>query len=169
MFFFHKVNHLLTKLVGSIRPSIALVFFPFVRSWTLTPSLSSRSLKKAILRSMIQALGHCSGNNRTRGRGTRARLARSRSSRRKLSRFVTSHFFHLQCTTTAMQWLFHVIPSSVWFSLVISVSDIKFSNQWSVQIDGGKEEADRLARKHGFVNEGKVHVRLYLRHVQEEK
>jgi len=62
-----------------------------------------------------------------------------------------------QCTTTViMQWLFHVISSSVWFSLAISLNDIKYSNQWSVQIDGGKEEADRLARKHGFVNEGKV-------------
>ena len=64
-----------------------------------------------------------------------------------------------------MQWFFHVISSSVWFSLVTSLNDIKYSNRWSVQVVGEKEEADRLARKHGFVNEGKVsvmyvHVRL---------
>lgn len=74
-----------------------------------------------------------------------------------------------------MQLLFHVISSSVWFSLVVSVSDIKYLNRWSVQIDGGKEEAERLAKKHGFVNEGKaslmhVHVPalLYLR-LEENK
>ena len=54
-----------------------------------------------------------------------------------------------------MQWL-HVLFSSILLTYIQSLNDIKYSNQWSVQIDGGKEEADRLARKHGFVNEGKV-------------
>ena len=75
----------------------------------------------------------------------------------RIRRFVTSRLPQTQCTTTTiMQWLFRVISSSVWFSLVASLSDIKYSNRWSVQIVGGKEEADRLARKHDFVNEGKV-------------
>ena len=65
----------------------------------------------------------------------------------------------MQCTkTTIMNWLLYVISSSVSLSLVMSLSDIKYSNQWLLQIDGGKEEADRLARKHGFVNEGKVRI-----------
>ena len=54
-----------------------------------------------------------------------------------------------------MQWL-QVLLSSILLTYIQSLSDIKYSNQWSVQIDGGKEEADRLAKKHGFVNEGKV-------------
>ena len=56
-----------------------------------------------------------------------------------------------------------IIIPSVWFYAVhaLSLSDIKlysqyYSNQWSVQINGGKQEADRLAWKHGFINEGKV-------------
>lgn len=31
-----------------------------------------------------------------------------------------------------------------------------YSNAWAVQIDGGPEEADRIAREHGFVNHGNV-------------
>ena len=33
---------------------------------------------------------------------------------------------------------------------------VQYSNRWSVQIYGDMDEADRLARKHGFVNHGKV-------------
>ena len=32
----------------------------------------------------------------------------------------------------------------------------KYINSWIVQIDGGAEEAESLARKHGFNNEGQV-------------
>ena len=43
------------------------------------------------------------------------------------------------------------------FSCVILFSDaLNYSNRWTVQIDGANEEANRLARKHGFVNLGKV-------------
>ena len=42
------------------------------------------------------------------------------------------------------------------------MSDIKYSNRWSVQVDGGKEEEDRLAKKDGFLNEGKVCIGLRL-------
>ena len=55
-----------------------------------------------------------------------------------------------------------VVFCSVSFSAVVCLSDIKYSNRWSVQVDGGKEEADRLAKKHGFVNEGKVRIGLRL-------
>ena len=42
-------------------------------------------------------------------------------------------------------------------SCVIFFSDaLNYSNRWTVQIDGDNEEANRLARKHGFVNQGKV-------------
>jgi len=48
-------------------------------------------------------------------------------------------------------------------SCVIILSDaLEYSNRWTVQIDGDNEEANRLARKHGFVNQGKVR-RLKLR------
>ena len=33
---------------------------------------------------------------------------------------------------------------------------LEYSNRWTVQVDGDDDEADRLARKHGFVNHGKV-------------
>lgn len=33
---------------------------------------------------------------------------------------------------------------------------LEYSNRWTVQIDGDNSEADRLAHKHGFVNQGKV-------------
>ena len=43
------------------------------------------------------------------------------------------------------------------FSCVIFFSDsLEYSNRWTVQIDGDSDEADRLAREHGFVNQGKV-------------
>lgn len=31
-----------------------------------------------------------------------------------------------------------------------------YTNTWAVQIDGGPEEADRIAREHGFINHGNV-------------
>lgn len=31
-----------------------------------------------------------------------------------------------------------------------------YTNAWAVQIDGGPEEADRIAREHGFINHGNV-------------
>lgn len=31
-----------------------------------------------------------------------------------------------------------------------------YTNTWAVQISGGPEEADRIAREHGFVNHGNV-------------
>lgn len=31
-----------------------------------------------------------------------------------------------------------------------------YANTWAVQIDGGPEEADRIAAEHGFINHGNV-------------
>lgn len=31
-----------------------------------------------------------------------------------------------------------------------------YTNSWAVQISGGPEEADRIAREHGFINHGNV-------------
>lgn len=31
-----------------------------------------------------------------------------------------------------------------------------YGNTWAVQIDGGLEEANRIAREHGFINHGNV-------------
>lgn len=31
-----------------------------------------------------------------------------------------------------------------------------YTNTWAVQISGGPEEADRIAREHGFINLGNV-------------
>ena len=45
---------------------------------------------------------------------------------------------------------------------------LEYSNRWTVQIDGHSGEAERLARKHGFVNQGKVgtlHCIYYIRRV----
>lgn len=37
----------------------------------------------------------------------------------------------------------------------IDAADI-YTNTWAVQISGGPEEADRIAREHGFINHGNV-------------
>lgn len=31
-----------------------------------------------------------------------------------------------------------------------------YTNTWAVQVNGGPEEADRIAREHGFINHGNV-------------
>ena len=47
--------------------------------------------------------------------------------------------------------LWSVLSCFIFFS-----NALNYSNRWTVQIDGDNEEANRLARKHGFVNQGKV-------------
>lgn len=45
-----------------------------------------------------------------------------------------------------------------------------YTNTWAVHIQGGPEEADRVARKHGFVNHGNVFGDYYhFRHHSVEK
>ena len=45
------------------------------------------------------------------------------------------------------------------FLITLGVSDdVLFSNSWAVEVRGGPEVADDLARKHGFVNRGQVSV-----------
>ena len=40
--------------------------------------------------------------------------------------------------------------------LIFGSNALEYANRWTVQIDGDNDEAERLARKHGFVNQGKV-------------
>lgn len=40
--------------------------------------------------------------------------------------------------------------------LILNVNALNYSNRWIVEIEGGNNEANRLARQHGFVNVGKV-------------
>ena len=35
-------------------------------------------------------------------------------------------------------------------------SDDVYTNSWAVEVNGGKEVADNIARKHGFINKGQV-------------
>ena len=51
-----------------------------------------------------------------------------------------------------------VIFCTVLTSRIFISAAVKYSNRWSIQIDGDIGEADWLARKHGFVNQGKVRV-----------
>lgn len=52
----------------------------------------------------------------------------------------------------------------LWTVLVLLTAEQKWSdaaeevytNTWAVQIIGGAEKADRIARKHGFINHGNV-------------
>lgn len=51
----------------------------------------------------------------------------------------------------------------LWTALVLLTAEWKwidtsevYTNTWAVQIDGGPEEADRIAREHGFINHGNV-------------
>lgn len=55
-------------------------------------------------------------------------------------------------------------------SAVFILGAVEYSNRWTVQIDGGINEADRLAQKHGFVNQGKIMDNYYsFEHHQVEK
>ena len=49
-----------------------------------------------------------------------------------------------------------LIFGSVFAPLIIISSAVRYSNRWTVQIDGDIGEAQRLSVKHGFVNKGKV-------------
>lgn len=55
-------------------------------------------------------------------------------------------------------WLLWVIAAAG--PLVLLVADAQgqqvFTNTWAVHISGGPAVADRLARKHGFLNQGQV-------------
>ena len=61
--------------------------------------------------------------------------------------------------TKNMQGLF----CSVLFLVMVISSAQEYSNRWTVQIEGEKNdfEASRLARKYGFVNHGKVRLIIY--------
>lgn len=57
-------------------------------------------------------------------------------------------------------WLLWVVAAAG--PLVLLVADAHgqevFTNTWAVHISGGPAVADRLARKHGFLNQGQVGV-----------
>lgn len=48
----------------------------------------------------------------------------------------------------------------LWTVLVLLTAELidaeVYTNTWAVQINGGPEEANRIARKHGFINLGNV-------------
>ncbi|XP_068699733.1 furin-like isoform X2 [Montipora foliosa] len=44
----------------------------------------------------------------------------------------------------------------VCLSLILLSNSLEYSNRWAVQIDGSDNDADGLAKKHGFVNLGRV-------------
>lgn len=45
---------------------------------------------------------------------------------------------------------------TIFMVFIFGSNALEYSNRWTVQIDGDNYEADRLARKYGFVNHGKV-------------
>ena len=49
-----------------------------------------------------------------------------------------------------------LIIGSVFASLIFISGAVEYSNRWTVQINGDVGEAERLAVKYGFVNQGKV-------------
>ena len=49
-----------------------------------------------------------------------------------------------------------LIIGSVFAPLIFISGAVEYSNRWTVQINGDVDEAERLAVKHGFVNQGKV-------------
>lgn len=48
----------------------------------------------------------------------------------------------------------------LWTVLVLPTAELidaeVYTNTWAVQINGGPEEANRIAREHGFINLGNV-------------
>ena len=57
-------------------------------------------------------------------------------------------------TVQSIMFSFWTIFPSLFFCL----SALEYSNRWTVEIDGENREANRLARKHGFINYGKVGI-----------
>lgn len=45
---------------------------------------------------------------------------------------------------------------TIFMVFIFGSNALEYSNRWTVQIDGDNYEADRLARKYGFVNHGKI-------------
>ena len=41
---------------------------------------------------------------------------------------------------------------------LLSIEKIRYSNDWAVEIHGGPEMADQIARRFGFINLGQVKV-----------
>lgn len=58
-----------------------------------------------------------------------------------------------------MQWI-NLLFYNVFSYVICILNAEEYSNRWTMQIDGDKHEADRLAEKHGFVNLGKVSLVL---------
>lgn len=62
-----------------------------------------------------------------------------------------------------------LLPTSVMLTIIItivltatSVYSAQYTNEFAVRVAGGNiKHADRLARKHGFINRGQVSVLLY--------
>ena len=68
-----------------------------------------------------------------------------------------SQQFSIESEATTM----HSVNSLFWsvlFPLILISSALEYSNRWAVKIDGDNNEANRLARKYGFVNNGKVRL-----------
>ncbi len=55
-----------------------------------------------------------------------------------------------------MNYPFCLVLLIVYFTVLGKGDEALFSNSWAVEVTGGPEEADRLARKHGFSNRGQV-------------
>ena len=45
-------------------------------------------------------------------------------------------------------------------SLTQSQKIIRYSNSWAVEVTGGKDKADEIAKRHGFINLGAVSMFL---------
>ena len=58
----------------------------------------------------------------------------------------------MKCLGAAVFTLLVFLPA-----LVEPVRDsVAYSTSWAVEIDGGRQEADRIAGAHGFLNRGQV-------------
>uniref|UniRef100_A0A8D0AH61 Furin (paired basic amino acid cleaving enzyme) b n=1 Tax=Sander lucioperca TaxID=283035 RepID=A0A8D0AH61_SANLU len=70
-----------------------------------------------------------------------------------------------------------VVLLHLWAVLVLLIAELKwieaaevYTNTWAVQINGGPEEANHIARQHGFINHGNVFGDYYhFRHHAVEK
>ena len=57
---------------------------------------------------------------------------------------------------TLLPFLFFLICCAV--AAIGANENTYFTNEWIVELDGGKEKADRLAAKYGYVNRGLVGI-----------
>ena len=55
-----------------------------------------------------------------------------------------------------------IVASLLTWQCVVAKEKDRYSNSWAVEVRGGAEKAEELARKHGFTNLGQVGIFVHV-------